>query len=101
MSEQLSYREKFARDLAEVEWQHLRIHLQRDVIILVAEELDLIEVAVAVAKDDKDQVALWIAAGKLCKPSREQIDQWEGQLEKPFRMLIAQPYILAQTVSHA
>lgn len=101
MTEETSVREKFSTDLAEVDWKDMRIHLQRDVIILVAEDLDLVDVAVAVAEDNKDQVSLWIAAGKLAKPTREQIDQWETQLGKPFRMLIAQPYILAQVVNHA
>jgi hypothetical protein len=36
----------------------------------------------------------------LHKPSREQIDHWETRLDTPFRMLIAQPYILAQPVTH-
>lgn len=41
--------ESFKRDLADVNWRELKIHLQRDSIIIVAAELDLIEVAVAVA----------------------------------------------------
>lgn len=101
MTEENSVRENFAKDLAEVAWKDIRINLQRDVIILVAEDLDLVDVAVDVAEDNKDQVSLWIAAGKLVKPTREQIDEWETQLDKPFRMLIAQPYILAQVITHA
>lgn len=101
MTEESSTREKFEKDLAEVGWKDMRIHLQRDVIILVAEDLDLVDVAVGVAQDNTDQVSLWISAGKLTKPTREQIDLWESQLDKPFRMLIAQPYILAQVVNHA
>lgn len=101
MTETTNVRERLARDLAEVSWKDMRVHLQRDVIILVAEDLDLVDVAVDVAQDNKHQVSLWISSGQLTKPSREQIDQWEHQLDKPFRMLIAQPYILAQPVSHA
>ena len=101
MSEKTGIRDKFKKDLAEVDWKDMRIHLQRDVIILVAEDLDLVYVAVDIAEDNKDQVAFWISSGKLTKPSREQIDLWESQLDKPFRMLIAQPYILAQIVHHA
>lgn len=101
MAESTDFRDQFKNDLAEVDWKDMRIHLQRDVIILVADDLDLVDVAVGVAEDNKDQISLWISSGKLVKPTREQLDQWENQLDKPFRMLIAQPYILAQAVNHA
>ena len=101
MTAHTEVRDKFEKDLAEVNWKDLRFHLQKDSIILVTDDLDLVDVAVDVATDNKDQISLWIASGKLSKPSREQIDQWETQLDTPFRMLIAQPYILAQPVNHA
>lgn len=94
-------RDKFAKDLATVDWKDLRFHLQKDAIILVAADLDLVDVAVEVAADNKHRVSAWISAGQLHKPSREQIDRWETRLDTPFRMLIAQPYILAQPVTHA
>ncbi len=98
MSEHLA---QFQKDLAEVPWKDLRIHLQRGAVILVASELDMLDTAVAVAEDDKDKVAAWIGAGQLIKPSSEQIEAWESELEKPFRMLIVQPFILAQEVLDA
>lgn len=101
MSEDLTPRDQFTQDLAKVDWKDFRVHLQRDAIILVDAALDIIDVAVDIAADNSDQVSLWIAAGKLTKPTKEQIDLWEGQLDKPFKVLIAQPYILAQPVCHA
>jgi len=93
--------ESFKRDLAEVSWRELKIHLQRDAIIIVADPIDLIAAAVAVADDDKDQVAAWIAAGQLGKPSEKQLESWEQEMEKRFQMLIVQPYILVQGVMDA
>ncbi|HEY5673825.1 MAG TPA: DUF2288 domain-containing protein [Malonomonas sp.] len=93
--------EQFKQDLAEVPWKDLRIHLQRDSIVLVDDSLALLDVAVAVAGDDKAQVEGWIAAGSLTKPTAEQIAAWETQLEKPFQMLIVQPFILLQATLHA
>ncbi len=93
--------EQFKKDLAEVDWKEMRIHLKRDAIILVAAELDLVEVALAVAEDDKSQVETWIGQEQLGKPNAEQLESWEKQLNKPFRLLIVQPYILAQEVIHA
>ena len=93
--------DQFKKDLADVTWRDLRIHLQRGSIIIVNDRLDLVAVAVAVAEDQKAPVEDWVAAGDLIKPSVEQIEAWETQLDKPFRMLIVQPFILVQMVSHA
>ncbi len=93
--------ESFKRDLAEVCWRELKIHLQRDAIIVVAAELDLVEVGVAVAEDDKTLVEAWIAANKLGKPTAKQLESWEQEEEKLFRMLIVQPFILIQDIDDA
>ncbi|NCP02872.1 MAG: DUF2288 family protein, partial [Deltaproteobacteria bacterium] len=37
----------------------------------------------------------------LKKPSVAQLASWELHLDKPFRMLIAAPYILIQDLDHA
>lgn len=96
-----SIRERFEKDLAEVDWKALRIHVQRDALILVAAQLNLVEVATRVATDDSQAVAVWIEAGLLNKPSPAQLAGWEANLDKPFRMLIAAPYILIQEEPHA
>lgn len=90
--------ERFERDLATVCWRELRIHLRRDAVVTVAASLDLIRVATAVVDDDATQVADWIADRRLGKPTADQLQQWEGDLQRPFRMLIVQPYILIQEV---
>ncbi len=92
--------DNFKHDLAEVSWRELRIHLQRDALILVAAELDLVTAAVAVAKDDTAQVQQWIATGLLGKPSAEQLQDWERESSRPFRMLIVKPFILIQDICH-
>lgn len=94
-------RSQFQKDLAEVDWRALRIHLQRDALILVAAQLDLVDVACRVAEDDAAAVALWIENAQLTKPLSRQLQSWEEQLDKPFRMLIVAPYILVQEVEHA
>jgi hypothetical protein len=93
--------ERFKEELAEVDWRDLRGHVQRDTLITLAPELDLVEAAAAVARDDKDRIEAWIAAGQLGKPSAEQVTAWEKQMDKPFRMLIVQPYVLVQAICHA
>ena len=93
--------ESFKRDLAEVSWRELKIHLQRDAIIIVAAELDLIEVGVAVADDDKVLVETWVTASQLVKPSEKQLKSWEQEPDQRFQMLIVQPFILIQDICDA
>ncbi len=90
----------FRNDLAQVSWRELRIHLQRDAIILVAPKLDMVTTAVAVAEDDSARVEQWIASGELTKPTSSQLENWENALDKPFWMLIVKPFILIQENSH-
>ena len=93
--------ESFKRDLAEVNYRELKIHLQRDAIIVVAADLDLIEAAVAVADDDKTQVEAWIGANRLAKPTEDQLKMWEEKPDNLFKMLIVQPFILVQDIHNA
>ncbi|MDX2495026.1 MAG: DUF2288 domain-containing protein [Desulfuromusa sp.] len=93
--------ESFKRDLAEVTWRELKIHLQRDSIIVFSAEIDLIEAAVAVADDDKNRVESWLSAGQLGKPTDQQLKDWEDGADKLFRMLIVQPFILIQEIVDA
>lgn len=91
-------KEGFERDIAEVCWRELRIHMRRDALVTVAPALDLVAVATAVAVDDTTRVGVWIESGQLGKPTAAQLERWEEVLEKPFKMLIVQPYILMQEV---
>jgi hypothetical protein len=89
-------RRKLREELDTVDWLALRGQLRRDSVILVAPELDLVEVAWSVARDRAAEVAGWIAAGQLRKPDRAELAAWERELDKPFRMLIVAPYLLIQ-----
>lgn len=91
----------FERDLAEVSWRELKIHLKRDAIIVVAVELDLIDVAIAVADDEKTLVEAWVAKNQLGKPTEDQLKQWEEGSDNRFKMLIVQPFILVQDICDA
>lgn len=87
-------REELAVTVDVAEWRLLRGHLERGGLIVVDRELDLVEAGVRVANDDAATIGSWIEAGKLAKPSAEQIAEWDAADGKKFRMLIISPYIL-------
>ena len=89
-------REELALAVDEAAWGLLRAHLERGGLIIVACDLDIVEVGVKLADDDAAAIASWIAGGGLTKPSAEQIAAWDGDREKRFLCLIVSPYVLIQ-----
>ena len=91
-------RTELLEQVQNADWAAIRPHLARDAVILVAPELDFLDTAVAVARDDKTLVQAWIAQAQLAKPSREQLAVWEKTPEMPFRFVIVAPFVLIQRV---
>jgi hypothetical protein len=89
-------REQLKENLDEAEWDWLIPHAQRDVIIIVADGLDLLDVGEAIATDNIPTVQNWIDEQLITKPSPEQLGNWNGDRTKRFNALIVEPYVLVQ-----
>ncbi len=89
-------RTELIQNLDESEWEWLIPHVQRDAVILVPIELDLLDVGIAIASDNIPQVQQWIDEQLLAKPSVAQIGEWNCDRTKLFLTLIVQPYVLIQ-----
>jgi len=81
-------RAELAEGLDEAEWNWLIPHVQRDAVIFVAEQLDLVDVGVALASDNVASVQSWIDDQLIHKPSVTQISDWNGDRTKRFNSLI-------------
>lgn len=91
-------REQLAEILDEAELEWLKPHIQKDVVILVVPELDLLDVGVAIAGDDTMKVQHWIGEQLLAKPSPEILSRWNNNPQQKFQAIIIQPYILVKEV---
>lgn len=89
-------RAELTENLDEAEWEWLIPHVQRDAVIVVALELDLLDVGVAIASDNIPSVQQWIDEQLLSKPTVDQVGEWNGDRTKRFSTLIVQPYVLVQ-----
>ncbi|MGI8500372.1 MAG: DUF2288 domain-containing protein [Hassallia sp.] len=87
---------ELTQNLDEAEWEWLIPHVQRDALILVPIELNLLDVGIAIASDNTPQVQQWIDQQLLAKPSVTQIGEWNCEITKRFNTLIVQPYVLIQ-----
>jgi hypothetical protein len=92
-------RDALAATLGPVTFGDLRAHVVRGAVIVVAPSLDLLDVAVCVAKDDKTAVGAWIEAGLLGKPSANQLAAWSAFTEPRLRSVVVAPYVLVQEPS--
>lgn len=88
--------EELALTIDEAEWQWLKPHLDRGALITVAASLDLAETGERIAADDSARIAAWITAGKIGKPTAEEINKWDSEPDKKFLTLIVSPYVLIQ-----
>jgi hypothetical protein len=77
------------------EWRWLSPHAERGALFWVDAGLDLVEVGVAIARDDVATVNRWLAEALVVKPSPLQIETW-GQQTRCFQSLIVQPFVLVQ-----
>ena len=89
-----SLNEKLAQDIAEITWQDLLPHAKRDAVIVIKEELELLEVATAIAEDNTASVQGWIGSQSISKPTAEQLTTWNQTPQKLFVALIVQPFVI-------
>lgn len=84
-------------DEAELEW--LKPHIQKDVVIIVVPDLDILDVGMAISSDNTQSVQHWISEQLLVKPSSDILSRWNSNPTQKFQALIVQPYILVQELT--
>jgi hypothetical protein len=90
---------QLSQEMAQMPWSDLIPHAKRDSLILVNHRLNLLEVGVAVAKDNATLVNQWISEGLLAKPTQQQLSLWNDLPEQKFNTIIVQPFVLISQLS--
>tara|TARA_R110002072_G_scaffold534_7_gene4148 strand:- start:53509 stop:53805 length:297 start_codon:yes stop_codon:yes gene_type:complete len=89
--------EELKEQIEQADWSMLKDHHKRGAMYLIDGELDLIEVAVAIAEDNITFIKDLLGNNKLRKPSDEEVDQWNKEKNvKLGSFLIVQPYVLVK-----
>lgn len=76
-------------------WRELQRHFARGAVIVVAHELDLINVAVAFVQDDEAQTKAWIMSRQIAPASDDDAQRWQQQASV-FWSLVVAPWVLVQ-----
>ncbi|MEM9695308.1 MAG: DUF2288 family protein [Myxococcota bacterium] len=96
--DQSEVRAELAARSGPVQWRDLQAHVLREAVFLLGPDLELLDVAVAVAEDDTARVAAWVDGHQLTRPSRADLERWEHEPERPFLAVVVQPFVLAQPI---
>lgn len=70
------YRAKVNLETAKIAWKELQRFFASGAAIHVSDDLDLVEVAFQMSRDNAAQIRQWMAAGKLGKVTDEQAAEW-------------------------
>jgi hypothetical protein len=92
--------ERFAhlnQETGRLSWAEAERHFARGIIVKVAAELDLIEVAAAMADDDKAKFSRWLEAGQLARADSEDAKYWH-QTQAEFWAIVVAPWVLVQPI---
>jgi len=91
-------RAKLNAETGKLAWSELERHFARGVVIKVAGDLDLVEVAVAMSHDDKAVVEAWLQQGRIARAATEDAIAWHAQ-QSQFWAVVPAPWVLIQEVA--
>ena len=86
---------KLNLETSQIAWQELLRFFAGGVVILVADELDLVDVAARFAIDDKAAVEHWLNQGQIAKVTDAQASIWLNN-DAVLWSVVARPWVLVQ-----
>ena len=86
---------KITAETARIQWTELAKFYAAGQLLTVSGELDLIEVAFALATDQKAQFADWLAGGLVHRVTDDEAIYWHEQQRELWAVVIS-PWILVQ-----
>ena len=87
--------DKINRETGRIKWSELERHFASGSVVFVSEELDLIEVALRIAHDDKESIARWMQSGKVARVSDLQAQLWLAADASLWASVVS-PFVLVQ-----
>ena len=86
---------KVNSETARLLWRELEKHFAQGNVVWIANELDLVEVAVRISHDDKITITQWMADGQLAKVTDQQALDWQAA-DGSLWAVVVSPFILVQ-----
>ena len=86
---------KLLGETAIITWQELQPFFAKGNLLWIDASLDLVEVAEAVAEDDRPKVTAWLASGQVERISAEHAEDWQRRDPHLWAVVVA-PWVLVQ-----
>lgn len=90
-------RQKINLETARLGWSELQRHFARGIVVVVGPELDLIEVAAALAEDQAPRFEHWVKLGQLHRACDEDGRRWDTTRTLFWSCVVA-PWVLVQEI---
>lgn len=91
---------RFNHETSKISWQELQRFYARGVVIAVAREMDLIEVACQISRDNKPKIEAWLDQGSIYRMNDSQALQSHEQSAIHWAVVVA-PWVIVQRVDSA
>jgi hypothetical protein len=91
-------RAKLNAETGRLAWTELQRHFARGAVVKVAPGVDLVEVALGVARNDQAMVAGWLGSGQISRASSEDASDWHDR-DAHFWAVVTAPWVLVQEIA--
>jgi hypothetical protein len=91
-------RAKLNAETGRLGWKELESHFSRGVVIKVAPGMDLVEVALSIARDDKSAIAALLAAEQIQRACSDDASDWHSR-DSHFWAVVTAPWVLVQEIA--
>lgn len=90
-------RDKLKSEVMATDFAALAPHFARGALIMLASDLDLLDVAEAVARDERAKVEAWLTTQRLWRATDDEARSAAAGSAR-FQFVIVQPWVLAQAL---
>jgi hypothetical protein len=92
------FRAKVNLETSRIAWKELQRYFASGMVVSVAPELDLVEVAFQFSRDNKAQVERWLLTRKVGKVTDAQAATWV-EADAEMWAVVVSPWVLVQVVT--
>lgn len=93
-------RQKLNQETSQIPWREMQTYFARGQVVRVADTLNLLDVAEAIAQDQSEQVKDWMTRGDVGEVSDQMAQAW-FEADTDVWALVILPWVLVQAVTAA
>jgi hypothetical protein len=90
-------RQKINLETAQIEWGELQREFARGVVVVVGKDLDLVDVAMVLNKDDTARFEAWVRENKIHRALDDDAKRW-NETKPVFWSVVVAPWVLVQEI---